>query len=347
MIVLHIGFHKAGSTALQGFLDGNAEALASAGLIYPEIGRGRGEAAHHRLAYAVRSERGDLAKARDDLEAIKALAETATVVLSSESFERAHWKKVRRWLRNTPVKVTAYVRDLPSRIVSIYAQATKLGHNTKDFDAFFEDEMARPRTLSASAVADWAQVAGAENIRLRALTPEALEGGNLIADFLATVGLGADGVERLGLRTVDEANPSPDWRVLEMLRDLDPSDAPGPRLQAAMAAAEILGWRDKGLYLSEAQIARAVEVHNADMDAIDALGVDARTVRLSAEAYGPRVFLPYKARIRPPERAAFAEALAQAAAAAPPAPVLDKTEREARKEARTERAVRKPRPKQP
>ena len=47
-LVIHAGFHKSGTTALQEAFDAQSEELKSAGIIYPNIGR----KAQHRVAWA-------------------------------------------------------------------------------------------------------------------------------------------------------------------------------------------------------------------------------------------------------------------------------------------------------
>ena len=48
-LVIHAGFHKSGTTALQEAFDAQSEELKAAGIIYPNIGR----KAHHRIAWAL------------------------------------------------------------------------------------------------------------------------------------------------------------------------------------------------------------------------------------------------------------------------------------------------------
>jgi hypothetical protein len=48
-LVIHAGFHKSGTTALQEAFDSQSEELRERGIIYPNIGR----KAHHRIAWAL------------------------------------------------------------------------------------------------------------------------------------------------------------------------------------------------------------------------------------------------------------------------------------------------------
>ncbi len=47
-LIVHAGFHKSGTTALQEAFDAQAEELRAVGIIYPNIGR----KAHHRIGWA-------------------------------------------------------------------------------------------------------------------------------------------------------------------------------------------------------------------------------------------------------------------------------------------------------
>ena len=48
-LIIHAGFHKSGTTALQEAFDAQSEELKAAGIVYPNIGR----KAHHRIAWAL------------------------------------------------------------------------------------------------------------------------------------------------------------------------------------------------------------------------------------------------------------------------------------------------------
>jgi hypothetical protein len=319
MLFLHIGFHKAGSTTLQTFLRDNASALAAAGVDYPEIGRDPDAIAHHALARGLKKRR----EAPEGLEAmwreLAALADRGrAVVVSSEGLEPADPEPLRGWLAGAPVKVVAYVRDLPSRLVSIYAQSIKRGNSTLDFDAFTVRELALDRTPSAPKLKAWAEVFGPGNVRVRSVDGSTLAGGDVVSDFLDAVGLGPDAVARLGLGQPVSRNVSPGWKTLEVLRALnaeggwpEEDEAPearspaGSLLRAAQDAEARLGWSGRGLYLGAAQIAEAVRLDAADIAAVEALGLDARLVAARPEASQARAFLPELSSIPQNELAAF------------------------------------------
>ncbi|HEX8233094.1 MAG TPA: hypothetical protein VF559_07110 [Caulobacteraceae bacterium] len=324
MLYLHIGFHKAGSTTLQAFLKANTAQFAGAGLLYPDIGREAHHDAHHALAASLRPVRADseqTARLWSDLREL-ALGHPGDVAISSEGLDAVDPAPLGRLIEGVPVKVICYLRELPGRVVSIYNQATKNGNSTVGFDRFFKRELRRLRTPSAPRLKAYAELFGPENVRVRSLDAAVLEGGELTADFLAALGLGADAASRLQLETVAPENRSAGWRTVEILRSLnadadwlDPAEAEidadnpasvfGALMRAAMAAEARLGWDERGRYLSAEQIERGVAAHNADVAEVEALGLDARLTRISAADYRPREFLPDISLLSAKETSAF------------------------------------------
>ena len=310
MLYLHIGFHKAGSTTLQTFVRDNTEALAAAGVVYPEIGRGRDAIAHHALGRGLKRRREPPSADTERLwrEVAELAGRESNVLISSEGLEPSDPAPLAQWLQGVPVKVIAYVRELPGRLVSIYGQSTKRGQNTLDFDDFLTRELTLERSYTAPKLKVWAELFGAQNIRIRSTDPSCLEGGDIITDFLVALGLGPDARERLGLVGGGVQNVTPGWRTLEVLRSLnaeadwsddddvtggeDARSPGGSLLRAAQDAEASLGWGERGLYLSEEQIARAVKIDREDIAEVEALGVDARLKPASAGAIPPRTFLP-------------------------------------------------------
>jgi hypothetical protein len=322
MLYLHIGFHKAGSTTLQTFLRDNAAALAATGVVYPEIGRDPDAIAHHALAKGLKRRREPPAELEGLWREVAALARREpSVLVSGEGLETADPTPLGDWLDGVPAKVIAYVRDLPSRLVSIYAQSTKREQGGLDFDAFTARELTLDRTYTGPKLKAWAQIVGADNVRIRSVHPDCLEGGEVISDFLAAIGLGSDARARLGLVGGGSQNVSPGWKTLEVLRALnasadwfdeevatgaeDPRSPAGALLRAALEAEAKLGWGERGLYLSEEQIRRAVKIDREDIADVEALGVDAKLIPAAADAIPPREFLPDISRIPEPELTRF------------------------------------------
>lgn len=92
-LIIHVGTHKTGTTAIQTFLAANRDRLDAMGVVYPDATRfkvGKRPEIHHGLAAALARGEGafsePLLRFREHLRA--RLADNATVILSSEAFYR-------------------------------------------------------------------------------------------------------------------------------------------------------------------------------------------------------------------------------------------------------------------
>lgn len=134
-VVLHVGSHKTGSTAIQHALAENRALLASHGLIYPFLQHS--EPAHHGLMTRWNP---DLAQYRPKDGAEAAWRDIArrharspgTLVLSSEEFSRAHGAHATdfAWIRDAlaefeSIDVVCLLRDQISFVQSAYLQHCK------------------------------------------------------------------------------------------------------------------------------------------------------------------------------------------------------------------------------
>lgn len=325
MLLVHLGGHKTGSTALQRFFAGAGTALAEHGVRYPDLGR-EGPA-HHGLA---RGREGAL----DRLAAFARSDGAATILVSSELFElvdAAMVASLRDAVAPRPVRVFGYVRDYRGLLPSKYAQRTKAGGNTGDFDAFFARRHA-PGVLRAEAsFAAWASVLGWPAIRVRSLVPAGLEGGDLLTDALAAIGCPAG----LATAVAAEANASPPWQVVEAIRALvaaaqtdGPVDwsaaRPGERprgagarfaplvtaLTAALAAAADPGPAARYPTRTETQV--LAREFAAEIDRLNAVVAGPPLPRPAAEEPPERPFLPEIGAVPPETRRLLAERAASA-----------------------------------
>jgi len=151
-VILHIGTHKTGTTAVQGSLGEASDALLSRGVLYPRSGRrGVGHVELARLAEHPGEMPGGREGEQELLEEIRA-ASPGTLVLSAERFtspvspRRARWAE---WLCThldaRRVEVIGYVRPQWEYIESIYVQATKAGLTRVDSRVIFSRPWRTPR----------------------------------------------------------------------------------------------------------------------------------------------------------------------------------------------------------
>lgn len=286
MLFVHIGMHKAGSSSIQAFLSENAARLAAHGVAYPEAGRPA--VAHHDLSQTLKD--GEIAP---EWAEVAALAADQTVVLSSETFCVGDPALLAKAADGAQVRILCWQRNAAEGIVSRYAQMTKRARNLEPFDDFLARREDSDQLLVAPLLGRWAEVFGAEAIRVRSLDPEVLAGGDLITDLLGALGLEDDETYvRPGRQNI-----SPGWRALETIRSLNrdilgAGDADDRALRfvrkampRALARAEQrLGLYERGAYLSSDQAQRLVDRYNADIAALEGSGMDARLKPLSLDA---------------------------------------------------------------
>lgn len=229
MLYIHIGFHKTGSSTIQHFLAANADLLASHGMIYPRAGRHT--TAHFNLT-AELMEKVTFSNTKgswDDLRAEMAASPNSDFVISSEAFHTLRPEqvsKVREMLGDHEVVVCAYIRDLGDTLVSRYGQKAKSGSYIGSFDEFFEGvSNARGGDQEDDyggtyiQLARWADVFGWDAMRVRALDPRDLVGGDLISDLLAALKLDRpEIVAALDQATAATKNAALGWKTLELIR---------------------------------------------------------------------------------------------------------------------------------
>jgi hypothetical protein len=245
-LVLHIGTHKTGTTALQQTLAAARGRLTAQGLIYPELHPR--ESGHHRLV----TPWIDLANRRyADPPAVglwRRLAERRaggrdTVVLSSEEFSRARPQSVdfaelagfvAGFGRRT---VVCYLRNQADYIQSIYLQVLKRGRSI-GFDRFvaagIAERFAGGMFLDYAAL--YAQVRAGfapEEIRFLSYEEAARHPGGIACHFLATIG------STTTLPAVRRSNVSPSALAFWVaMRVAAKRRQPGPPEPAIVAAAE-------------------------------------------------------------------------------------------------------------
>ena len=180
-VVLHAGFHKSGTTALQHAFDDNKRKLKKHGVSYP-LNAGR---AHHRAAWGLtervwgwRNNGGKLVpiKAWDALmQQVK--KNSGTVLISSEFFTEAkdhHVAKARKDLGDLPVTLVFTVRPFAKILASSYQQFVKYGVRIR-FEPWLEEVFAKKdeskvtptfwnRVQLDEVVERWAKYFGAENV---------------------------------------------------------------------------------------------------------------------------------------------------------------------------------------
>jgi hypothetical protein len=181
-LILHVGFHKSGTTALQESFHQNRKAILSEGVNYPSFGH----KAHHRLAWSLSQKPWGWAKRGGERESTKLWEKAAAVIekdgsekviISSEFFSELTGDQIRKIhssFKNRNVKILFTLRPLAKLLPSSYQQYLKYGI-TADYEEWLHSVLDKPgeskinptfwkRHFHGQVVARWADVFGAANI---------------------------------------------------------------------------------------------------------------------------------------------------------------------------------------
>ena len=237
-IFLHIGMGKTGTTSIQTFLEINAAALATCGIITPTTLARRN---HRRLTmYALDDGVVDnlrRAKRMTTPESVRVFRErlaasfsaeaatwrsSQTIVMTSEQMTRlrsveevSRLKSLIGLAGHEDIRVILYVRRQDLAHISIYSQWIKGG-----LDVPFRPEIqgAHKSTLYYDRfIAPWAQVFGSGALIVRPFEPSSLKNADAVDDFMSV--LGVDDLS--GFVRPPRANTSLDVHTIEFLRRLN------------------------------------------------------------------------------------------------------------------------------
>lgn len=215
-LILHIGAHKTGTTALQQSLKVNRARLAAQGAAYvssPEAAQ-----LHHYLGFAVRGglvPDGFIAFDAEVLAERLAEADQDLVIASSENFsfffQRSAIAALERALRPRfdDIRVVCYLRRQDRHAVSHHQEGAK--PNRQAEGQLWGHALTALPTVSPNhalyldydrRLGLWADVFGADKLDLRVYDRALLTDGDIVADFLALLGLAGAGFAPLGDRNV-------------------------------------------------------------------------------------------------------------------------------------------------
>jgi hypothetical protein len=190
-VILHIGPHKTGTTAIQSFMHLNAPQLARMGVAYPEWAPG--ERNHHGFVHGLRTAGmfdATVSRIREMLEAA-ASSGCGRFVLSSEMFVE---HEVPIWALDEvfaghEVSVLAYIRRPDDLLASAYAQLVSDGASRRSAPV---DADPPPYDASYSTVfPKWMQHFPPGRMVIAPFDPGQWAGGSLFLDFAGMIGVAA------------------------------------------------------------------------------------------------------------------------------------------------------------
>jgi len=139
-LILHVGPHKTGTTAIQKTLAGNRRALGEHGYSYPKIGFSL--FGHYKLFHALQQSNAELP------EMLAALNDAGgNIILSCEDFSRAPRTSaaaLARGLRVEEARVIYYARNFLDLIYSWWQERLKNGYRV-GLPEFTDELLAKPR----------------------------------------------------------------------------------------------------------------------------------------------------------------------------------------------------------
>lgn len=247
--ILHIGYGKTGTTALQRFLAANRSQLMERGIVYPDAkvnGSWLDTPDHNMVARALTGQLGwwnltpeeyfrQFEKQRQD-------ADADTVILSGESFmgflqpwsfdsPEAYWKaladlatRIAELLKGHEVVVVAYLRRQDEWVDSAINQMIKFGALMDDDSALWSTETLlekyAPRLDYACCLDVWAKAFGDHALKIGVYEPKTFREGGIVTEFLALTGINDDGLVHPPMNNED-SNIRLNRDVLELKRILN------------------------------------------------------------------------------------------------------------------------------
>lgn len=234
-LLLHIGFHKTGTSAFQAYCAASRSALAHQGVLYPRTGVGELKirssdtsiAGHRRFETLLKSPKGKAAEELlVDLVAEAQAAQSETVILSSETFSKPDL----RLARNLPevlarhfeeVNVLAYLRQQGAWAHSFYREfiCWPRQAETRTFNDFCEQYLA-PWLDYERRLDVWADIFGHDAMVVRSYDDR--KHRNIVADIFDLLG-----VEIKKLDDVGDFNVSLPSHLVPMMRQINAASLAG------------------------------------------------------------------------------------------------------------------------
>ncbi len=195
-VVLHIGRHKTGTSALQQFFTRNRRFLSEFGVVYPPTGRYAN--AHHLLATMLnelqKSPTAEISPEyrkhlEDDI--APALGRAPKALFSSESFQNVRPKNLHKFFRHSSTTVIVYIREQYRYAQSAYMQRIHGNLETRSFEEFLNNF-----NVDYSEFLDpWDKQFAPKEMLVRPYPVSPKYDGDIVRDFLGQAGLPYQNIE--------------------------------------------------------------------------------------------------------------------------------------------------------
>lgn len=198
-LIIHVGNHKTGSTAIQTALSENENKLLSKGIIYPRTGRIKN--AHHDWALAMRNvsvpgfnNNGNLTGLINELRAEISKYNPNAVILSSEEFYPSNIEEYSKlnslFSLFDSVEIACVLRGQVAHLESGYKFSIlwDVTRNKEDFSEYLQRQLKDKyheyhKTMLSYRASDWFSKITVMDF------DELITGGRLVANFLSTLGI--------------------------------------------------------------------------------------------------------------------------------------------------------------
>jgi hypothetical protein len=237
-VLLHIGLHKTGTTAIQMFMSANSRRFP--GVLYPAHGRPEEHPyGHHLLPWSL--QRRHKIRPEPVWKELRSEIEGAAegdAVLSAEAFGMLDAKavaRVRELLPAVPARVIVYLRRQDEFVQAMYATMIASGSTVPPFEDYLKQVTSRGRLDYYALLGRWAAAFGKENLCVRVYGKNSLIDGDVVRDFCAQAGLASSPGLEYPAQNVNRGVP---LNVLEILRLMKSMQLPESWIADARRIAE-------------------------------------------------------------------------------------------------------------
>jgi len=219
-LILHIGWHKTGTTAIQAFLRQNRELLESqCGVYYPRSGQGG--SAHHVLAHAQIHSKPERQALWGQLShELRTNLDWRVALISSEAFSNGTLQQIQSIKEaltgDWAIQILSYLRPPDEALEARFAERVKRSECRESWREFLASQGPLPyKSISRM----WQSAFGADAVIVRPYDRRQWSGGELLIDFFEALGLG-EALQTEGLVYPGRVNVSPDAEMLAVLREV-------------------------------------------------------------------------------------------------------------------------------